>query len=323
MSNDLRPKLWMSYVLLAAGVYNAAWGFGVVVFPVETLGWAGLKPPVDGPQIWQCLGMVIGVYGVGYAIAAKAPYRHWPIVFVGLLGKLLGPIGFFMNRLAGTLPGTMAWTILFNDVIWWIPFSIILWGALRSHQATATAHAADFVDDDPLHDLVGSTGQSLSELSEEQPQLVIFLRHLGCTFCREAIVDLQVQRSSIERTGTGIVLVHLGDDAKVEVFLARFGLQDLPRFADPSCRLYRQFGLELGGFRQLLGLKVWLRGMKAGLVAGHGVGVISGNPFQMPGAFVIHCGRSVAGYQHEAASDRPNYLKLVLDSQSAAEAAAV
>ena len=36
------------------------------------------------PQIWQCVGMIVGVYGVGYLVAASDPLRHWPIVLVGM-----------------------------------------------------------------------------------------------------------------------------------------------------------------------------------------------------------------------------------------------
>ncbi len=53
------------------------------------------------------------------------------------------------------------------------------------------------------------------------------------------------------------------------------------------------------------------------------MGAISGNPFQMPGAFVLHCGRSVGGFQHESASDRPDYAKLVRKTQPAEDGMAI
>jgi small multidrug resistance pump len=43
--------------------------------------------------------------------------RHWPIVLVGLLGKVLGPIGFLDAALRSALPGAVGWTILTNDLI--------------------------------------------------------------------------------------------------------------------------------------------------------------------------------------------------------------
>jgi len=70
---------WMQPVLWAAALYNLLFGVIVVIFPALPFRWAGLPLP-NYPEIWQCLGMVIGVYGIGYAIAATNPRRHRPIV---------------------------------------------------------------------------------------------------------------------------------------------------------------------------------------------------------------------------------------------------
>jgi len=116
---------WMRWVLSAAAVYNTLWGLWVALFPLSFFRWVDMAPP-NYPQLWQCIGMIVGVYGVGYAIAATHPYRHWPIVLVGLLGKVLGPIGFMQNLLSGALPWRLAWVNLSNDLIWWVPFTVIL-----------------------------------------------------------------------------------------------------------------------------------------------------------------------------------------------------
>jgi peroxiredoxin len=301
----------MKTALLIAAVYNIVWGLVVIAAPEWTLRLLGLSEPAAYPQIWQCVGMIVGVYGIGYGIAAFNPYRHWPIVLVGLLGKVFGPIGFLVNILTGELPLSMGWTLLTNDLIWWVPFGMILWGAFRAHLAVGSVHVEDFLDDDPVRELMASTGQSLYQLSLNKPQLTVFLRHTGCTFCREALADLQKNRQEIESLGVGIVLVHLGDDEQSLGILGRYGLADLPRISDPSCRLYRQFGLDLGSFQQLFGMQTWIRGLKVGFIDGHGIGSVSGNPLQMPGAFVVQCGRILDGYHHDVASDRPDYLALV------------
>jgi len=117
---------WMNVVLWLAAVYNVAWGGLVVLFPLAPFAWAGMTAP-RYPEIWQCVGMMVGVYGVGYAIAAFNPVRHWAIILVGLLGKLLGPLGFVYAASQGKLPWIVGWTILTNDLIWWGPFVVILW----------------------------------------------------------------------------------------------------------------------------------------------------------------------------------------------------
>jgi len=122
---------WMSIVLVAAAIYNLSFGIVVIFFPSFAFEWAGLPQP-NYPQLWQCIGMIVGVYGVGYAIAAADPMRHWPIVLVGFLGKVLGPIGFLDAALRGELPWRCGWVNVTNDLIWWIPFALILWRASRN-----------------------------------------------------------------------------------------------------------------------------------------------------------------------------------------------
>ena len=125
--------------LQLAALYNLLWGTVVVLFPEHSFQWAGFDEPARYPQLWQCIGMIVGVYGIGYGIAAYDYVRHWPIVLVGLLGKIFGPIGFLQAAIAGDLPWTMFRCTLFNDLIWWIPFSLILW---RCYQQSANNNSA-------------------------------------------------------------------------------------------------------------------------------------------------------------------------------------
>jgi hypothetical protein len=99
---ETRPRT--SRVLIAAAIYNLAWGLFVIFQPMALFRWGGVEPLPNYPELWQCIGMVIGVYGVGYLIAAFDPVRHWPIVLVGLLGKVFGPIGFAWSAASGHLP---------------------------------------------------------------------------------------------------------------------------------------------------------------------------------------------------------------------------
>lgn len=123
MTTQSRP----SRTLQLAAIYNLVWGSLVVFLPERSFLWAGFDELPRYPQLWQCIGMIVGVYGIGYGIAAYDYVRHWPIVLVGLLGKVFGPIGFLQAAIAGDLPWTMFRCTLFNDLIWWIPFGVILW----------------------------------------------------------------------------------------------------------------------------------------------------------------------------------------------------
>jgi hypothetical protein len=119
----------MSVVLVLAGIYNLAWGAWAVLFPTHAFAHSGMldpEKPLLYPQLWQCIGMIVGVYGVGYILAARDPARHWPIVLVGFLGKFLGPIGLVFGVLTGQTRVEGLITNVTNDFIWWVPFVLIL-----------------------------------------------------------------------------------------------------------------------------------------------------------------------------------------------------
>jgi flavin reductase (DIM6/NTAB) family NADH-FMN oxidoreductase RutF len=122
---------WQRTVLVLAGIYNIIWGAWVVFFPKLSFSIFEIQPP-RYIEIWQCVGMIVGVYGIGYLIASRAPQRHWPIVFVGLLGKIFGPIGFLLALYNDVFPLLFGFNIIFNDLIWWIPFSLILFETFKS-----------------------------------------------------------------------------------------------------------------------------------------------------------------------------------------------
>lgn len=125
---------WARRVLWAAAAYNVAFGAWAVLLPAQWFEVAGMDTPRQ-LFLWQCVGMIVGVYGVGYACAAARPLRHWPIVLVGLLGKIFGPIGFLDAALRGELPWRAGWLIITNDLIWWAPFGLILTLAWRHRRA--------------------------------------------------------------------------------------------------------------------------------------------------------------------------------------------
>ncbi|WP_199506636.1 MULTISPECIES: hypothetical protein [Halobacteriovorax] len=126
-------KKWMKYTLIAAGLYNIIWGSWVIFFPTMAFELSGAKIPTY-PQIWQCVGMIVAVYGLGYIIAAANPIRHWPIILVGFLGKIFGPIGFIHSIMQDVFPLKFGWNIIFNDLIWWVPFGLILLEAWKSNK---------------------------------------------------------------------------------------------------------------------------------------------------------------------------------------------
>jgi peroxiredoxin len=308
-ANDDRGLGWMRNVLLAAAVYNILWGASVIAAPHWLFEWVQIDPP-RYPQVWQCVGMIVGVYGVGYWIAARAPLRHWPIVLVGLLGKVLGPMGFVGAATRGDLPWAFGATIVTNDLIWWIPFGLILFEAMRYHSLTANDPSARYDWDSALQSAHSHRGQSLAELSALRPVLVVFLRHAGCTFCRETLADLATKRRYIESQGITLALVHMSPPLQATQLLQKYDLDDVHRFSDQHCQLYEAFGLPRGRFSQLFGWKVWWRGFLAAVLDGHGIGTLDGDGFRLAGAFLLRNGRIIAARRTQSAADRLNLLDI-------------
>ena len=105
----------------AAAVYNFVWGTWIVLFPLSFFRLLGL-PETNYVSIWQSVGMMVLVYALGYWMIARDPVRYAGYVWIGLIGKTFGPIGFVMAALQGQLPWRFGFTILTNDVIWWPAF---------------------------------------------------------------------------------------------------------------------------------------------------------------------------------------------------------
>lgn len=105
----------------AAAVYNAVWGTWIVLFPLSFFRLLGLPEP-NYVGIWQSVGMMVQVYAIGYWMIARDPKRYAGLVWIGLIGKTFGPIGFLFTALRGELPWKFGVTILTNDLIWWPAF---------------------------------------------------------------------------------------------------------------------------------------------------------------------------------------------------------
>lgn len=105
----------------AAAVYNALWGFAVLAFSSSIVELLGLEP-LRYPALFQVVGMIVGVYAIGYWLLAKDPVRYCGFIWIGLAGKVFGPVGFLWYAARGELPWQFGWTLIFNDLIWWPAF---------------------------------------------------------------------------------------------------------------------------------------------------------------------------------------------------------
>jgi len=178
------------------------------------------------------------------------------------------------------------------------------------------ANAQAIADQPELTRLLGGTrtesGKTLLELVDARPVLLIFLRHFGCSFCRQALDDISKVHAELEKRGVQVVFVHLGSPERAKPFFDYYHLPAVERISDPEGALYRSpvFALARVGILKLFQPAVWIAWLKGAIFA-HGIGLLKEDPFQMPGVFFLRDRRIVNLFRHRTIADRPNYLALI------------
>jgi peroxiredoxin len=161
-----------------------------------------------------------------------------------------------------------------------------------------------------IHTEAGSTLLSLTEAS---PVLLIFLRHFGCSFCRQAISDVADVHAELSARNVRPVFVHLGTPERAKTYFDYYGLHDVDRISDPGAIIYHHPAFALGRIHPALHLinpRVWAGWLK-GSIYKHGIGNLKDDAHQMPGLFFLK-GPSIARrFRYKSIADRPNYLKFV------------
>jgi peroxiredoxin len=198
----------------------------------------------------------------------------------------------------GDLPLSFGVVIVTNDLIWLPFFYLILRGVYRD-ALTEQVEGSETTLQEVIDTSRFSNGATLAEMSAGRSVAVLFVRHLGCTFCREAIAMIVRQREQLRVAQVSVVVVHMNESERFAEFARKRGIADLPALSDPHRRVYRAFKLSRGTLMQLFGPKVWFGALRA---VRFGVGLLEGDGLQMPGAFLIRDGRMVREFRHPHAA---------------------
>jgi hypothetical protein len=157
------------------------------------------------------------------------------------------------------------------------------------------------------------SGRSLLELLDESPLLLVFLRHFGCSFCRQTLEDVSKIRGTIEARGIRPVFVHLGSPERAKPYFDYYHLSDIERVSNPDASLYAQpvFSLTRKNvFTQFLIPRVW-KGWLQGALRKHGIGMIKEDADQMPGIFYLRDRAIVRAFRYRTIADEPDYMGLI------------
>jgi peroxiredoxin len=157
------------------------------------------------------------------------------------------------------------------------------------------------------------SGRTLLGLVDESPVLLIFLRHFGCSFCRQTLDDVSGIREQIEGRGVRPVFVHLGTPERAKPYFDYYHLSDVERVSDPEASLYASPMFQVrrkSVFTQFLIPAVW-KAWLLGAVGKHGIGMIQEDANQMPAVFYLRERAIAREYRYKTIADRPDYLKLI------------
>lgn len=129
-------KPWMYYLLRFAGSYNLLAGLSMIVFYHEGFKLLGLKKPELLLPL-QLVGMMVGLFGVGYHLVASAPLENRNVLLLGFWSKALGSALGVYYVFDGKLPPVFLAVLFFADIIYLAPF----WAILRHLDRQRAQHA--------------------------------------------------------------------------------------------------------------------------------------------------------------------------------------
>ncbi|MCB0514439.1 MAG: SelL-related redox protein [Chitinophagales bacterium] len=254
------------------------------------------------------LSIVYMSLGVGYLISSSKPYQYW----------IFPAIGFFINLLLFILAIVLYITQKTGDQFLILMainagiFALLLFYVLQ--QAYEKAYSKDnelielFSNDTfTLNDFLTNEGESLAHICENHTVLLVFLRHFGCIFCKETLKDLSKIKNKLLLKDIPIVLVHMEDEEAAENTLAKYDMRDVAHISDPESILYKKFKLKRGRFFQLFGFNVLMRSLYLKFYYNIATEGISGDPYQMPGFFLLQKKQVVKSYIHANIADKPDY----------------
>lgn len=121
-------KVWQGVFAFAA-FYNLAVGGTMLAAPDQIAGQLGVSG-AGAPFAILMSGLMIAVFGIGYALVARAPAAHRGIAWIGLIGKL-GASGLGAWQYAIGIIPVSTFALGLGDLVFVALFALFLWRGPR------------------------------------------------------------------------------------------------------------------------------------------------------------------------------------------------
>ena len=154
---------------------------------------------------------------------------------------------------------------------------------------------------------VGLVPGRLRDQLDGGPQLLVFLRHFGCVFCRETVADLRAIAEDHPRFPP-VLFFFIGSPTEGRAFMRRYW-PGARAVADPDKRIYAAFEMGRGNLLQMFGPGVWA-GNRRARAKGNTQGKRSGDIWMMPGCFLVDGPRVLWAHEYAHAADQPDFTSI-------------
>lgn len=292
MENIFTPNVSRNTLKIGA-LFNLVWGFLCIIIPQAFLTTTSSHPHA------LLLGLVYCALAFALFLSSFDIARHWLVVLFSFIVSFFASVIFLYLTLTGSYSPGIGLLLFSYHFLMFLSYIGVLNRAYleNTHEESAPKK---------FHDLVNvvrtSKNKTLLELSLDQNVLLVFVRHFGCTFCRETVSEIAKIEEAIVGKKLTLVYVHMSDIGHGEEFFLQYYNHPVHHISDPAKKLYHSLNLKRGSLMQIFGPMIWIRGLYAGLIKGHGIGQIEGDSLQLGGVFVLSKGQIIFEQKFPTAS---------------------
>ncbi|KAL0480728.1 RGS1 [Acrasis kona] len=183
-----------------------------------------------------------------------------------------------------------------------------------------------------LDKIVTNKGVAIGEINKRHKVLLMFLRRIGCMFCKETLKDIAEAYNSLIQFNTVPVVVHIETPTVFANFMKEFSngdpiLLNLISAYDEDFVLSKQFQIVSMSDLPVLGnlkntFKMFKRGYEASKNGFHQnmLTSLSGpDPLRIPSLFIIENGKIVNECRQNFIGEKTDYIQVMIDPENFGE----
>lgn len=292
MENIFSPNFSRNTLKIGA-LFNLVWGLLCIFVPQAFLTTTSSYPYV------VFLGLIYCSLAFALILSSLDIARHWLVILLSFVVSFFASAIYLYLTLKGSFTPGNGLPLFAYHFLMLVPYIGVLNKAYIENTEEESAPKK-------FHDLVKvvrtSHNKTLLELSNDQNVLLVFVRHFGCTFCRETVSEIAKIDEAIIGKKLTLVYVHMSDIGHGDEFFNQYYNHPVHHISDPAKKLYQSLNLKRGSLMQIFGPMTWIRGIYAGLIKGHGLGQPEGDSLQLGGVFVLSKGQIIFEQKFPTAS---------------------